>query len=223
MTGLLLSAVLLLSDPRPGFGWPLHGTPVVERGFDPPETDYGAGHRGVDLAAGAGDEVVAAGPGTVTYAGLLAGRGVVAVTHAGGLRTTYEPVAATVALGDVVDRGDALGTVTTGHASCRFGTCLHWGLRRGDAYLDPLALVLGGPVRLLPVGTPPEEATPAAAPVGPARPALRARPSAQVRARPSPAPAAVAPASPSRAPDPVVPGAVVGLGLAGLAVRRRRG
>ena len=40
-----------------------------------------------------------------------------------------------------------------GHASCRPGTaCLHWGLLRGDTYLDPLALITQGRLRLLPLG-----------------------------------------------------------------------
>lgn len=213
MTGLLLTAALLLSDPRAGFDWPLPGTPVVERRFDPPSSDWGAGHRGVDLAADVGDEVLAAGPGTVTYAGVLAGRGVVAVTHGGGLRTTYEPVDANVSLGDLVDTGDVLGTVTTGHASCRTGTCLHWGLRRGDDYLDPLVLVLRGPVRLLPVG---------AGPLGIPVPRPSSAPRAALRATAPPvAPPTGRAAGRSAPPAPVVPG-VVGLGLAGLLVRLRR-
>lgn len=155
---LVLGAGLLLSvpagaAPRAGFGWPLAGTPHVDRAFEPPVTDYGPGHRGVDLRASVGSPVLAAGAGWVSYAGLLAGRGVLAVTHPGGLRTTYEPVVASVSVGDQVAQGEVLGTLSTGHASCRAGTtCLHWGLRRGDAYLDPLALVVAGPVRLLPLG-----------------------------------------------------------------------
>ena len=39
----------------------------------------------------------------------VAGRGVVSVDHPGGLRTTYEPVAATVARGDPVGAGAVLG------------------------------------------------------------------------------------------------------------------
>jgi hypothetical protein len=47
-----------------------------------------------------------------------------------------------------------LGHLTSGHASCRVGRpCLHWGLLRGDSYLDPLSLVVTTRVRLLPVGT----------------------------------------------------------------------
>lgn len=150
---MVLLALLLAA---PGFGWPLRGTPVVERPFTPPTTAYGAGHRGVDLQAGAGALVLAAGPGQVTYVGVLGGRGVVTVTHPGGLRTTYEPVAASVRLGAPVARGAVLGRVSTGHGSCRRPTCLHWGLLRGTAYLDPLSLLARSPVVLLPVPLPPQ-------------------------------------------------------------------
>ena len=72
------------------------------------------------------------------------------------MRTTYEPLQVLVAVGDRVARGDVLGQLASGHASCRAGTvCLHWGLLRGTVYLDPLALVRLGPVRLLPVGSAP--------------------------------------------------------------------
>lgn len=161
-----LPTALLVTDPRldpsatprgaapaTTWAWPLTGTPVVDRPFEPPRTTYGAGHRGVDLRAPAGAAVRAAGAGRVTYVGVLAGRGVVTVTHVGGLRTTYEPVAASVGLGEAVSMGARLGTVTTGHASCRLGTtCLHWGLLRGAAYLDPLSLLGQTRIRLLPLG-----------------------------------------------------------------------
>jgi len=152
---LLLFGGSALAEPRPGYGWPLRGTPAVERAFDPPRSAWGAGHRGVDLRAAAGQRVLAAGAGRVSYAGLLAGRGVITVQHAGGLRTTYEPVTPSVRVGVWVSLGAVLGQVADGHESCRRASCLHWGLRRGKAYLDPLALVRGGPVRLLPLGAPP--------------------------------------------------------------------
>jgi murein DD-endopeptidase MepM/ murein hydrolase activator NlpD len=135
------------------WGWPLPGDSVVEHPFQPPASAWGAGHRGVDLRGTLDEPVLAAGAGWVSYSGLLAGRGVVTVTHGNGLRTTYEPVHATVAIGAHVRLGDVLGTLATGHASCRPGTvCLHWGLLRGSTYLDPLALVTQGRLRLLPLG-----------------------------------------------------------------------
>lgn len=136
--------------------WPLAGQPIVVRGFDPPTTPYGAGHRGVDLAGRPGVPVLAAGAGTVGYAGLLAGRGVVTVLHAGGLRTTYEPLVVAVRPGDRVAAGARLGRLAAGHAGCREPACLHWGLLRGETYLDPLSLLGIGRVRLLPLaGSPP--------------------------------------------------------------------
>lgn len=147
--------------------WPLRPQPMVVHAFDPPVTTWGAGHRGVDLLATPGQGVLAALPGTVAYAGTLAGRGVLVVAH-GSTRTTYEPVAATVEVGTVVAAGDRLGTVQAGPSHCAPRTCLHWGWIAGETYLDPLRLVGAGPVRLLPLL--------AAAPVGAARPTVRLPP-----------------------------------------------
>lgn len=131
------------------WGWPLAGPHTVTRPFAPPASRYGAGHRGVDLPATPGAAVRAAGAGRVSYAGLLAGRGVVVVSH-GALRTTYEPVTAVVGVGQAVALGEVIGRVTPGHLGCPAAACLHWGLRRGEEYLDPVRLVERGPVRLLP-------------------------------------------------------------------------
>jgi murein DD-endopeptidase MepM/ murein hydrolase activator NlpD len=130
---------------------PLAGPVVVLRSFAPPPYPWLPGHRGVDLAAQRGDDVRAAGAGTVTVAGEIAGRGVVVVTHAGGLRTTYEPVAALVRVGDVVAAGEVIGTLSDGAVHCGGARpCLHWGLRRGRDYLDPMLLITAMRAVLLP-------------------------------------------------------------------------
>jgi murein DD-endopeptidase MepM/ murein hydrolase activator NlpD len=125
----------------------------VVRRFDPPPRPWMSGHRGVDLAAAPGSTVRAAGAGTVAHAGRIAGRGVVSVQHPDGLRTTYEPVDVDPALvvGVPVAAGEPIGTLATGHPGCPSAACLHWGLRRGPEYLDPLALLGLGRVRLLPL------------------------------------------------------------------------
>jgi murein DD-endopeptidase MepM/ murein hydrolase activator NlpD len=139
------------AEPRlPGpAGWPVVGSPTVVRAFDPPEHEYGPGHRGVDLAARAGEPVRAAVAGTVAFAGAVAGRGVVTIDH-GAYKTTYEPVAGRVRVGQSVALGQTIGRVATGgHCTDR---CLHWGLRRGETYLDPRLLITtrgSGPLRLL--------------------------------------------------------------------------
>jgi len=66
---------------------------------------------------------------------------VVSVQHPDGLRTTYEPVTASVTKGTSVTAGTALGSLAPGHRSCR-ATCLHWGARRErGSYVDPLLLL----------------------------------------------------------------------------------
>lgn len=130
--------------------WPLQPQPEVVTGFDPPETPWGSGHRGVDLLGSPGRQVHAALSGVVAFAGPLAGRGVVVVDH-GATRTTYEPVVASVSVGERVGGGDPLGRLATPGSHCLPRTCLHWGWLRGEVYLDPLRLVGAGPVRLLPL------------------------------------------------------------------------
>jgi murein DD-endopeptidase MepM/ murein hydrolase activator NlpD len=135
----------------PKWQWPVSPHRMT-RAFDPPAKPWLRGHRGVDLAARTGQSVHSAGNGFVTFAGTLAGRGVVVVQH-GELRTTYEPVLATVSVGEFVLAGETIGRLAPGLSHCsRMGrvTCLHWGLRRGFTYLNPLMLV-SGYVRLLPV------------------------------------------------------------------------
>lgn len=148
--GLAPPAHALDAVPTPaGSVWPLDPQPEVAAGFDPPASRWGAGHRGVDLLGEPGQPVRAARAGTVTFAGRLAGRGVVVVSH-GSTRTTYEPVAAMVDPGDRVRAGARIGRLELVGSHCLPRSCLHWGLLEGEHYLDPLTLVGGGPVRLLP-------------------------------------------------------------------------
>lgn len=136
-----------------GWRWPLAGVPRVVRPFDPPTTPFGPGHRGVDLAAEPGATVRTAGAGIVWFAGAVGGRGVVSVHHADGQRTTYEPVHPAVRAGALVAAGTPLGTLAVGHPGCRVSVaaCLHWGLRAGSEYRDPLSLLGPGQVRLYPL------------------------------------------------------------------------
>jgi murein DD-endopeptidase MepM/ murein hydrolase activator NlpD len=130
---------------------PLPGPPVVTRPFAPPPRPWLPGHRGVDLAAAAGTTVRAAAAGVVVYAGVIAGRPVVSIAHAGGLRTTYEPVRPAVATGQRVAVGAVIGTLEPGHQGCPAAACLHWGARIGETYVDPMALLGPVQVRLKPL------------------------------------------------------------------------
>lgn len=130
--------------------WPLLGTPRVVHPFAPPPGPYAAGHRGVDLAAEPGAPVVAPAVGVVTLSGSVAGVPVVVVSHAGGLRSTVQPVSGTVPVGTRVAAGEQVGTLTGDPGHCTPARCLHWGVLRGSTYLDPLRLLRPPRVVLLP-------------------------------------------------------------------------
>ncbi len=205
-TLLTLTTAPLAEAAPPAAGWPLHPRPEVVRGFELPAKAWLPGHRGVDLAGSPGQPVLAATAGTITYAGPLAGRGVVTVS-AGPRRTTYEPVVPAVAVGATVTVGALIGHLSAAGSHCAPATCLHWGLIQGKQYLNPLTLIPDRPVRLLPLGTDPPSQV--AAP--PPQPSPRAE-------RVS-APAGSSPAGERTAAAIVVTTAALTLG-AGLLIRR---
>ncbi len=150
---LTWAAPALADDAR--LDWPLRPRPAVVREFDAPSPNWHAGHRGVDLAGARGQPVYAAGDATVVFAGLLAGRPVVALAHPGGLHTSYEPVRASVRVGQLVTAATVVGELVAGHPGCPAAACLHWGAMWGPAsgadYVDPLGLVRSTPIRLKPL------------------------------------------------------------------------
>jgi murein DD-endopeptidase MepM/ murein hydrolase activator NlpD len=138
-------------DATPRLRPPLDAPVVVARPFDGPAERWAPGHRGVDLATQPVRTVRAPGAGVVTFSGTVVDRGVVTITHDDGLRSSLEPVVPGVAAGQRVRSGQAVATVASVPGHCVPATCLHWGLRRGETYLDPMRWVLDrGPVVLLP-------------------------------------------------------------------------
>lgn len=138
------------------WGWPLAGKPRVVHDFDPPDKPWLSGHRGVDLLAAQGAAIRAPTAGVVTFSGVVVNRHVLTITTADGLRLSLEPVQSRLRAGDAVVRGETLGTLA-GPTHCGAGppgggSCLHWGVRRGDTYLNPLQFILDlRPSVLLPV------------------------------------------------------------------------
>ncbi|MRX45105.1 peptidoglycan DD-metalloendopeptidase family protein [Agromyces sp. Q22] len=133
--------------PADRWDWPV-GPPVVVVGpFRAPPTPYSAGHRGIDLAALPGRTVVAPATGVVSFAGPVAGRGVLSIDHGGGVVSSIEPVAAGVATGAAVRAGDPVAVVTTGgHCDDR---CVHLGVRVHGEYVSPLLWFGGVPRAVL--------------------------------------------------------------------------
>lgn len=122
-------------------------SPVL-RGFDPPEYDWLAGHRGVDLDIPIGAPIAAAGAGTVHFAGSVAGTPTISIEHDDGIRTTYQPVFARVSAGDQVAIGETIGTLAP---PVDGDPGLHWGARVGPkTYINPLDLLGEVIIRLKP-------------------------------------------------------------------------
>lgn len=168
MLSLLAPVVLSLALTPPSAVWPLQPTPEVAEHFRAPQHTWGPGHRGADLLGWVGQPVHSPMDGIVTFAGRIAGRGVVVVSH-GSRRTTYEPVHPAVDPGDAVVAGQVIGELEWAGSHCAPRACLHWGLVDGlEGYRDPLSLIAcePRPVRLLPLeGTTPERDASCAQPI----------------------------------------------------------
>ncbi|HZI98060.1 MAG TPA: M23 family metallopeptidase [Actinomycetales bacterium] len=137
------------------WGWPLQPVPAVVRPFEAPPSPWAAGHRGVDLDGSPGQHVLAPAVGVVTFSGVVVDRGVLVVAHPAGLRTSYEPVQPLVEVGTHVAAGDRIALLGPEPGHCAPLTCLHWGLRHGSTYVDPLPMVRrADPPVLLPLGRP---------------------------------------------------------------------
>jgi murein DD-endopeptidase MepM/ murein hydrolase activator NlpD len=129
-----------------GFMWPLRAPVLIVRPFDGPAQPWLAGHRGVDLHAPPGTPVVAPAAGVVSFAGIVVDRHLIVIDH-GDLRSTLEPVFPCLAPGTFVAAGQQVGVVSAEppHAP----DTVHWGVRRGDVYLDPTLLVCPAPRAVL--------------------------------------------------------------------------
>jgi hypothetical protein len=138
----LIAAAAIVMDPgvghagaTPSFLVPPVDAPI-ERGFEPPSTAFGPGHRGVDFPVPAGTTVVAAGTGTVSFAGPVAGNDAVTIDHGSGLVTTYSVLSSiSVSVGERVTAGIPIGTAGVTHPSGPEG--VHFGMKLDGAYVDP--------------------------------------------------------------------------------------
>ena len=139
---LILVASLLLIPPIPGA--------ILVKDFDLPLTTFTSGHRGVDYLSTFGTPVVAAADGVITHAGIIANRFTITVTH-NDLRTTYEPVKPIVKSGEFVEQGQVIGYLQQIGSHCFPKSCLHFGLKEGKTYLNPMVARFRKHPRLIPM------------------------------------------------------------------------
>ncbi|MEX2162471.1 MAG: LysM peptidoglycan-binding domain-containing M23 family metallopeptidase [Anaerolineales bacterium] len=121
------------------YGWPVLSHEVAGEAF-------WSAHPGVDLAVEIGEDVRAADAGLVVYSGWTnenLGYGyLVMLDHGNGDFSLYGGLsAATVLCGHTVNAGDPIGPGgAIGHPA---GSFVHFEIRRGEEYLDPLELLDG--------------------------------------------------------------------------------
>ena len=153
---IVLAGLLCTSDISEAHGNPASPGRVIPvagkvlRRFQMGESDWSPGHRGVDLAGIEGQQVVSPESGVVSWVGRINGVPMMSIQHPDGTRSTFQPVTTSLATGAVVFAGQPVAILVTGHCDGS-DVCLHWGVRRGETYLDPLVW-LGGDtprVRLL--------------------------------------------------------------------------
>ncbi len=168
-----LALLLLLPARAPASGtwpWPVRGHVLTtfRNGDDP----YAGGqHRGVDIAAPVGAEVVASAAGTVRHAGVTGSSGLTVSVRAGAYDVSYLHLSKlSVRKGEAVAAGQPLGAVGTSGRRSAEQPHLHFGVRRAGrrhAYLDPLDLLAPPPTapREAPRGAP--APVPVPVPVGP--------------------------------------------------------
>ncbi|GGA73707.1 hypothetical protein GCM10011490_25730 [Pseudoclavibacter endophyticus] len=139
-------------DAREGdWSWPVAPPHPVTRPFEV-TGPYSPGHRGIDLGVQPAAAVAAPASGVVRFAGVVVDRPVLSIAHDDGTISSFEPVEATVAIGERVERGQIVGHLSSSIRHAPQGG-LHLGARVDGAYLNPLFL-LGAlaPAVLLPLG-----------------------------------------------------------------------
>ena len=139
VSGLALAALVLLLVVDPARVWatePVLRRPTSAAVLDPfrlPDGPYGSGNRGIEYDTSVGDPIAAAGPGTVVFAGSVAGALHITVDHGGGLKSSYSFVGVLL-----VERGDS---VETGEQVAFAAQGFHFGTRVDEIYVDPATLL----------------------------------------------------------------------------------
>ncbi len=119
--------------------WPANGPKTSDYGWRThPIFGTRRFHAGIDIGAGYGSAVVAAGTGTIVFVGMKGGYGnTVIVDHGGGIATLYAHQSQlAVGSGESVRRGEVVGYVgSTGYST---GPHLHFEVRVNGTPVDPM-------------------------------------------------------------------------------------
>lgn len=122
------------------FTWPCPSSRRVTSDYGPrqsPTAGASSYHKGIDIGASYGADIVAAADGTVVFAGYSNSAGnYVTVSHGGGLYTVYMHCSSlNVSKGQSVSRGQVIAKV--GSTGISTGNHLHFGVSLNGSYVNP--------------------------------------------------------------------------------------
>ncbi len=122
------------------FTWPCPSSQTITSNFGPrnsPTAGASSDHKGIDIGASYGADIVAAAPGTVKAATYSSTAGnYIMIDHGGGLYTVYMHASSLVAsVGDTVSAGQLIAKV--GSTGISTGNHLHFGVSLNGSYVSP--------------------------------------------------------------------------------------
>ena len=128
------------------FRWPCPSSTRVTSDYGTrvsPMSGASSNHKGIDIGASAGADIIAAADGTVTAASYSSAAGnYVMIDHGGGLYTVYMHASSLlVSPGQTVSAGDVIAKV--GRTGISTGSHLHFGVSLNGSYVSPWSY-LGG-------------------------------------------------------------------------------
>ena len=128
------------------FRWPCPSSTRVTSDYGTrvsPMSGASSNHKGIDIGASAGADIIAAADGTVTAASYSSAAGnYVMIDHGGGLYTVYMHASSLlVSPGQTVSAGDVIAKV--GSTGISTGSHLHFGISLNGSYVSPWSY-LGG-------------------------------------------------------------------------------
>ena len=132
---------------KSGFMWPVPASSRITSYFGyrgQPTSGASTYHKGIDIGASTGTNIVAANSGTVVTSSYNVAAGYyIMISHGDGVYTVYMHCSKLLAdVGDYVSRGDVIAKI--GSTGVSTGPHLHFGLSVNGSYVDPLDYISYG-------------------------------------------------------------------------------
>ena len=121
---------------------PLEAPIHLIRPYRQPNSDYSAGHRGVDYQVQNGQAIFSPVDATIRFNQILVDRPVLSLETQSGEQIEFEPACGYLPVGKQIAAGELIGSVCPASANykqhCSDILCLHFSLRTRDGYLSPI-------------------------------------------------------------------------------------